>query len=207
MEKQSKDPRALFRVEYGLYVLTTHDGSKDNGIVVNTVTQLTATPELIGVCVHKDSYSFGVIRESGKLNVNCLSVDTPFSVFERFGFQSGRDVDKFEGLTPRRSENGLAVLDEYANACISLETVDFVDLGTHGLFLCRITASEVLSDAQTMTYSYYHAHVKPKPKAAKKKGYVCRICGYVYEGDPLPEDFVCPLCRHGASDFEPIEIE
>ncbi len=205
MEKLNQDPRALFRVEYGLYILTTHDGKKDNGIVVNTVTQLTALPERIAVTVHKDSYSHDVIRASRRLNINCLGIQTPFSAFERFGFQSGRDVDKFAGMSPRRSANGLAVLEEYANTYLSLEVEEYVDFGTHGMFVCRITESEVLSDVETMTYSYYHKSVKPKPQTQKKKGYVCKICGYVYEGDPLPEDFICPLCHHGAADFEPIE--
>ena len=199
-----QDPKALFCLEYGLYVLTTHDGKKDNGIVVNTVMQLTSNPERIAVTVHKDAYSHDIIRESGKLNVNCLDVDTPFSVFERFGFQSGREVDKLAGLTVKRSQNGLAVLDAWSNACLSLEVEQYIDFGTHGMFVCRITESFVLRSTKTMTYSHYHAAVKPKPAPEKKKGYVCKICGYVYEGDPLPADFVCPWCHHGATDFEPL---
>ncbi len=198
------EPKALFRVEYGLYVLTTNDTQKDNGMVVNTVMQLTSSPERIAVTVNKAAYSHDIIKQSGKLNINCLDVNAPFSLFERFGFESGRTVDKFEGITPARSQNGLAILPEYVNAYLSLSVEDYIDFGTHGMFVCSITESAVLSDTQTMTYSHYHKAVKPKPTTEKKKGYVCRICGYVYEGDPLPEDFVCPWCHHGAADFEPI---
>ena len=199
------EPKALFRVEYGLYVLTTNDTKKDNGMVVNTVMQLTSTPERIAVTVNKAAYSHDIIKQSGKLNINCLDQNAPFSLFERFGFQSGRTVDKFEGVTPLRSQNGLAVLPEHVNAYLSLAVEDYIDFGTHGMFVCSITESAVLSDTPTMTYSHYHKAVKPKPVTEKKTGYVCRICGYVYEGDPLPADFVCPWCNHGAADFEPIE--
>ncbi len=201
------DLTALFKLGYGLYVVTTNDGTKDNGLIVNTVMQVTNTPCRIAVAVNKTNYSHDVIKNTGKMNVNCLSTEAPFSVFEVFGFQSGKDTDKFAGCTPLRSENGLAYLPKYINAYISLEVVQYVDLGTHGMFICDVTDAEVISDKESMTYSYYHANVKPKPqpKEETKKGYVCKICGYVYEGDPLPEDFVCPWCKHPASDFEPIE--
>ena len=139
------------------------------------------------------------------MNVNCLSVEAPFSVFQEFGFVSGRDKDKFAGKTFNRSENGLAVLDKYINAFISLKVEQYIDFDTHGMFVCSLTEASVISDAETMTYTYYQKNVKPKPEQKKKKGYVCKICGYVYEGDPLPEDFICPWCKHPASDFEPIE--
>lgn len=196
---------ALFKIGYGLYVVTSNDGKKDNGLIVNTVTQLTDTPERVGVTINKQNYSHDVIKETGILNVNCLSTEAPFSVFEKYGFASGSDTDKMADVSVKRTGNGLAVLPEFINAYISLKVEKYVDLDTHGMFICTIEESEVVSDVQTMTYSYYHSNVKPKPQSQKKIGYVCKICGYVYEGDPLPEDFVCPLCKHGASDFEKIE--
>ncbi len=198
------DLSALFNIGYGLYVVTSNDGKKDNGLIVNTVTQLTNTPNRIGVTINKDNYSHHVIKQTGKMNVNCLSVDAPFKVFETFGFQSGRNVDKFASCEPLRSDNGLAFLPRYINSFMSLKVEDYVDLGTHGMFICSITEARVISNVETMTYTYYHNNVKPKPQTEGKKGFVCKICGYVYEGDELPEDFICPLCKHGAADFEPI---
>lgn len=199
------DLTALFNIGYGLYVVTSHDGRKDNGLIVNTVTQVTNTPNRIAVAINKVNYSHHVIRQTGMMNVNCLTVEAPFKVFETFGFVSGRNVDKFKDCTPLRSDNGLAFLPRYINSFMSLKVEDYVDLDTHGMFICSVTEARVLSDKETMTYTYYQNHVKPKPQTAGKKGYVCKICGYVYEGDPLPEDFVCPLCKHGAQDFEPIQ--
>ena len=196
---------ALFKIGYGLYVVTSNDGKKDNGLIVNTVTQLTDTPERVAVTINKQNYSHDIIKETGILNVNCLSTDAPFSVFEKYGFASGRDTDKMADISVKRTKNGLAVLPEYINAYISLKVEDYVDLDTHGVFICTVGESDVVSDVETMTYSYYHSNVKPKPQTQKKIGYVCKICGYVYEGDPLPEDFICPLCKHGAADFEKIE--
>ena len=198
------DPSALFKIGYGLYVVTSNDGKKDNGLIVNTVSQLTSNPQRIGVTINKDNYSHHVIKQTGVMNVNCLSVDAPFKIFENFGFRSGRVADKFEDITPLYSDNGLAFLPRYINAFMSLKVVDYLDLGSHGLFICEITESRVISDAETMTYSYYQNYVKPKPNTEGKKGYVCKICGYVHEGE-LPDDFVCPLCLHPASDFEPIQ--
>ena len=199
------DLTALFRLGYGLYVVTSHDGKKDNGLIVNTVTQVTSVPNRIAVTINKENYSHHVIRQTGKMNINCLTVDAPFSVFEKFGFQSGRNVDKFEGYSPLRSDNGLAFLPRHINSFLSLKVEQYVDLDTHGMFICSVTEARVLSDRETMTYAYYHSNVKPKPKTEGKKGYVCKICGYVYEGDTLPEDIVCPLCKHGAADFEAIQ--
>jgi flavin reductase (DIM6/NTAB) family NADH-FMN oxidoreductase RutF len=199
------DLKALFKIGYGLYVVTTNDGKKDNGLIVNTVVQVTSTPCRVAVTVNKTNYSHDTIKETGKMNVNCLSTEAPFSVFEDFGFKSGRDTDKFADKTLLRAANGLAYLPKYINAYISLDVVQYVDLGTHGMFICDVTDAEVISDKESMTYSYYHANVKPKPQPAKKKGYVCKICGYVYENDPLPDDFVCPICKHGADDFEKIQ--
>ncbi len=199
------DPKALFKIGYGLYVVTSNDGKKDNGLIVNTVTQLTDTPLKVAVNINKLNYSHDVIRKTGILNVNCLNQETPFAIFQQFGFVSGKDKDKFAGEeVVLRSENGLRVLPNYVNAFFSLKVEQYVDLGTHGMFICSVTESKTINNIETMTYNYYQANVKPKPET-KKKGYVCKVCGYVYEGDTLPEDIVCPLCKHGAADFEEIK--
>ncbi|MBR5040556.1 MAG: flavin reductase [Clostridiales bacterium] len=199
------DLTALFNIGYGLYVVTSNDGKKDNGLIVNTVTQVTNTPNRIAVTINKQNYSHHVIKQTGVMNVNCLSVEAPFKVFETFGFQSGRNVDKFAGLDEKlRSDNGLVFLSKYINSFMSLKVEDYIDLDTHGMFICSVTESRVLSDKETMTYTYYQKNVKPKPETEGKKGFVCKVCGYVYEGDELPDDIVCPLCKHGAADFEPI---
>ncbi len=198
------DLTALFNIGYGLYVITSNDGKKDNGLIVNTVTQVTNQPNRIAVCINKQNYSHHTIKNTGVMNVNCLSTDAPFSVFENFGFQSGKNVDKFAGSEILRSDNGLAFLPKYINSFMSLKVEDYVDLDTHGMFICTVTEARVISDRETMTYTYYQNNVKPKPETEGKKGWVCKICGYVYEGDELPEDFICPLCKHGAADFEPI---
>ena len=198
------DLSALFNIGYGLYVITSNDGKKDNGLIVNTVTQVTNTPNRIAVTINKDSYSHHVIKQTGEMNINCLTVDAPFKVFEVFGFRSGRNVNKFAECEPLRSDNGLVFLPRYINSFMSLKVEQYVDLDTHGMFICSVSEARVLSDRETMTYTYYQNNVKPKPKTEGKKGYVCKICGYVYEGEELPEDFVCPLCKHGAADFEKI---
>ncbi len=199
------DLTALFKIGYGLYVVTSHDGKKDNGLIVNTVTQVTNSPNRIAVTINKENYSHHVIKQSGIMNINCLSVDAPIKVFQTFGFQSGRNANKFEDLVPARSANGLAILPRYINAVLSLKVESYVDLETHGMFICSITEATTISQAESMTYAYYHKNVKPKPETKGKKGYVCKICGWVYEGDELPPDIICPLCKHGAADFEPIE--
>lgn len=199
------DLTALFRIGYGLYVVTSNDGKKDNGLIVNTVIQLTDTPNRVAVNINKANYSHHVIKQTGVLNVNCLSTEAPFSVFQQFGFQTGRSVDKFAGQTVHRSDNGLVFLDKYINAFMSLKVEDYVDLGTHGMFICSVTEARVMSNQETMTYTYYQNNVKPKPETEGKKGFVCKVCGYIYEGDELPADYICPLCKHGAADFEPIE--
>lgn len=199
------DLTALFNIGYGLYVVTSNDGKKDNGLIVNTVTQVTNTPNRIAVTINKSNYSHHVIKQTGVMNINCLSVDAPFSVFEKFGFVSGRNVDKFADCTPLRSDNGLVFLPRYINSFMSLKVEQYIDIDTHGMFICSVTEARVLSDRETMTYTYYQNNVKPKPETEGKKGYVCKICGYVYEGDTLPDDFVCPLCKHGAADFEEIK--
>ena len=198
------DLTALFNIGYGLYVVTTNDGQKDNGLIVNTVTQVTNTPNRIAVPINKQNYSHHVIRQTGKLNVNCLDVSAPFSVFQTFGFQSGRTADKFNGIEELRADNGLRFLPWHINSFMSLKVENYVDLDTHGMFICSVTEARVISDKETMTYTYYQNNVKPKPETAGKKGFVCKGCGWVYEGEELPDDIVCPLCKHGAADFEPI---
>ncbi len=198
------DMTALFNIGYGLYVVTSNDGKKDNGLIVNTVTQVTNTPNRVAVCINKQNYSHHVIKQTGIMNINCLSVDAPFKIFETFGFQSGRTVDKFGTEQQLRSDNGLVFLQKYINAFMSLKVEQYIDLDTHGMFICSVTEARVLSDKETMTYTYYQNNVKPKPATEGKKGYVCKVCGYVYEGETLPDDFICPLCKHGAADFEPI---
>ena len=195
------DPTALFRIGYGLYVVTSNDGKKDNGLIVNTVIQ----PNRVAVNINKENYSHHVIKQTGVMNVNCLSVEAPFQVFENFGFQSGRQADKFAGWETPRSENGLVILPKYINAFMSLKVEQYVDLGTHGMFICSVAEARVINKKDTMTYTYYQENVKPKPQTEGKKGFVCTVCGYIYEGDVLPDDFICPLCKHGVADFVPIE--
>ena len=199
------DMSALFNIGYGLYVVTSNDGKKDNGLIVNTVTQVTNTPNRIAVTISKENYSHHVIKQTGKMNVNCLTVDAPFKVFEIFGFTSGRNVDKFADCTPLRSDNGLVFLPRYINSFLSLKVEQYIDMDTHGMFICSVTEARVLSDRESMTYAYYYDHVKPAPETEGKSGYVCKVCGYVYEGDEIPDDFVCPLCKHGSADFEKIQ--
>lgn len=198
------DLSALFNLGYGLYVVTSNDGKKDNGLIVNTVSQVTNMPNRIAVTINKENYSHHIIKQTGIMNVNCLSTNAPFSVFETFGFQSGRTADKFASCEPFRSDNGLVFLPKYINSFMSLKVMQYVDFDTHGMFICEITEARVISDRETMTYTYYQKHVKPKPQTEGRKGYVCKVCGYVYEGEELPEDFICPLCKHTAADFEPI---
>lgn len=199
------DLSALFNIGYGLYVVTSNDGKNDNGLIVNTVTQITNSPNLVAVCINKANYSHHVIKQTGIMNVNCLSVEAPFAVFESFGFRSGRNVNKFENCQPLYSDNGLVFLPKYINSFMSLKVERYVDFDTHGMFICSVTEARVISDKETMTYTYYQNNVKPKPQTEGKKGFVCKVCGYVYEGDELPEDYICPLCKHGTADFEPIQ--
>ena len=205
-EKANKnDLTALFNIGYGLYVVTSNDGRKDNGLIVNTVTQVTNTPNRLAVTINKANYSHHIIKQTGIMNINCLTVEAPFSVFENFGFVSGRNVDKFANCEPLRSDNGLVFLPRYINSFMSLKVEQYVDLDTHGMFICSITEARVINDKETMTYTYYQNKVKPKPQTDGKKGWVCTVCGYVHDEEVLPDDFICPLCKHGASDFERIE--
>ena len=198
------DLTALFKIGYGLYVVTSNDGKKDNGLIVNTVTQLTDNPNRVAVNINKANYSHHIIKQTGVMNVNCLSTEAPFSVFQNFGFQSGRTADKFANMETLRSDNGLVFLPKYINAFMSLKVEQYVDLDTHGMFICTVTEARVINDIDTMTYTYYQKNVKPKPQTEGKKGFVCKVCGFIYEGDELPEDYICPLCKHGVADFEPI---
>ena len=199
------DMNALFKIGYGLYVVTSNDGKQNNGLIVNTVTQVSDNPNRIAVNINKAKYSYHVIKQTGILNVNCLTVDAPFKVFENFGFQSGRNTDKFVNYPYILSDNGLPILTNYINASISLKVENYIDLDSHGMFICSVTEARVMNNKETMTYEYYQKNVKPKPDTDGKKGFVCKVCGYVYEGDVLPDDYICPLCKHGASDFEPIK--
>lgn len=199
------DMNALFKIGYGLYVVTSNDGKQNNGLIVNTVTQVSDNPNRIAVNINKANYSYHVIKQTGILNVNCLTVDAPFKVFENFGFQSGRNTDKFVNYPYILSDNGLPILTNYINASISLKVENYIDLDSHGMFICSVTEALVMNNKETMTYEYYQKNVKPKPDTDGKKGFVCKVCGYVYEGDVLPDDYICPLCKHGASDFEPIK--
>ena len=198
------DMSALFNIGYGLYVVTSNDGTKDNGLIVNTVTQVTDSPNRVAVTINKANYSHHVIKKTGMMNVNVLDTSAPFFVFEHFGFQSGRTIDKFAGCENLRSDNGLRFLPRYINSFMSLKVEQYVDLDTHGMFICSVTEARVMSDRDTMTYTYYQHNVKPKPDTEGKKGFVCKVCGWVYEGENLPDDIVCPLCKHGTADFEPI---
>ena len=204
-ESNRQDMTALFNIGYGLYVVTSRDGDRDNGLIVNTVTQVTNTPNRVAVTINKQNYSHHVIQKTGVMNVNCLDVTAPFSLFENFGFRSGRAVDKFEGLQELRSENGLRFLPRHINSFLSLQVESYVDLGTHGMFICTVTEARICGSQETMTYTYYQNHVKPKPQTEGKHGFVCKVCGWVYEGEELPADIICPLCKHGAADFEEIK--
>ena len=197
--------KAMHKLSYGLYVVTTRDAEKANGCIVNTVIQAASGPNQICVCVNKANYTHDMLLKTGVFNVSVLSKTAQFPLYQRFGFQSGRTVDKFEGQKVNRSGNGLVFLDKYINAFMSLKVEQYVDLGTHGMFICSVTEARVMSDQETMTYTYYQNNVKPKPQTEGKKGFVCKVCGYIYEGDELPEDIICPLCKHGAVDFEPIQ--
>ena len=202
----SMDPAAFFKLSYGLFVLTAREGEKDNGCIINTAQLLTDTPKRITIAVNKQNLTHDMILRTGVFNVSVLTEKVPFKVFQHFGFLSGRDTDKFAGWEGPRSANGLCYLPEYTNALLSGRVISTADYGTHTLFVAEVTEARILSEEPSVTYSYYFQHIKPKPQpqAEQKKGFVCKICGYVYEGDTLPEDFICPLCKHGAEDFEPL---
>lgn len=194
---------AIFKLTYGLFVLSAKDGEKDNACIINTALQVTSNPLQVSVTVNKANFTHDMIMKTGEFNLSVLSQDTPFEVFQHFGMQSGRDVNKFEGDV-LRTDNGIAYIGGVSNAVISVKVNKTLDVGTHTIFVGEVTEEHVLSDVPSVTYQYYFDHIKPKPETTKKKGFVCKICGYVYEGDTLPEDFICPICKHGAEDFEPL---
>ena len=201
------DQSAMFKLTYGLFVLTAREGNKDNGCIVNTVSQLTDNPKRVTVAVNKANYTHDMILRTGAFNASILTRDAPFDLFKYYGFQSGRDVNKFEGTDMPRMDNGIVYLNGFANAVISGRVVQAIDCGTHTLFIAEVTQLKTLSNDRSVTYQDYFDYIKPKPAPAPKdqKGFVCKICGYVYEGDELPADFICPLCKHGAEDFEPLK--
>ncbi|MBE6031750.1 MAG: flavin reductase [Clostridiales bacterium] len=196
------DTKSVFKIPFGLFVLTAKDGDKDNGCIINTAMQLTSKPQRISITVNKANYTHDMIMKTGLFNVSVLTESTPFGIFEHFGFQSGKDADKFAQGEGERSSNGLMYVPWNTNALMSGKVIETVDCGTHTLFVADVTEAKVLSDAPSVTYDYYQKNIKPRPEPAKKKGWVCKICGYVYEGDPLPADFICPICKHPAEDFE-----
>ena len=198
------DNSSVFKLSYGLFVLFARNNDKDNACIINTAQQVTQDPLRISVTVNKDNLTHMLIYKTKKLNISVLSEDVPFDVIKKFGFVSGMNEEKIKDGDYPRSENGICYLAEYSNAYISAEVIDTVDLGTHTMFICDVTEAKTLSESPSVTYDYYFKHIKPKPESAKKKGYVCKICGYVYEGDELPEDYICPICKHPASDFEPL---
>ena len=199
------DAKAMYKLSYGLFILTAKEGEKDNGCIVNTVAQVTTEPNRITVAVNKKNYTHGMIERTGVFNVSVLTEKSPFSAFRHWGFQSGADTDKSVGVTLSRAQNGVAYIADACNAYLSAKVVSSLDLGTHTLFIADVTDAQALSSDASATYAFYQTHIKPAPAAApKKKGFVCSVCGYIYEGDVLPPDFVCPLCKHPASDFVPL---
>lgn len=201
--------KTMFKLTYGLFVLTARQDEKDNGCIINTAGQVTAVPNRISVAVNKANYTHDMIKATGKFNVSILSEEAKFSTFQRFGFQSGKDVNKFEGYDQvKRSENGIYYVTEGTNGFISATVENTMDLGSHTLFIAAVDDMDVLSEVPSTTYNFYQSNIKPKPAApAVKTGktiWRCRICGYEYEGEELPADFVCPICKHPASDFEKV---
>lgn len=202
------DKKAMYHLTYGLFVLTARLGEKDNGCIINTAGQVTSTPNRISITVNKDNLTHDLVKESGKFNISILSERASFDLFKHFGFQSGREVDKFDGYTAcKRSENGLYYITEGTNAYISATVEQTIDLGSHTMFIASVDDMEVLASDPSASYAYYQSSIKPKPEKKDAGGKIvwrCTVCGYVYEGDVLPDDFVCPLCKHPASDFEKV---
>ena len=199
------DERVLQKLSYGLFVCTAKENDKDNGCIINTVTQVAENPIRIAISVNKQNYTHDMILATQQFNVSILSEGATFDTFKHFGFQSGRNVDKIGAVEFKRSANGIVYIEKETNAYISGKVIKSIDLGTHTMFIAEVVDGQVLDETPSATYAYYFAHIKPKPEAPKQKGWVCKICGYVYQGDPLPPDFICPLCKHPASDFEPIQ--
>ena len=199
------DNQAMYKLSYGLFVLTVKEGDKDNGCIINTAVQVTTEPNCITIAVNKKNYTHDMIMRTGIFNVSVLAENSSFDTYRHWGFQSGADVDKTKEITFSRAENGVIYLTKETNAVISARVVSTVDLGTHTLFLADVTDAKVLGDDPSVTYAYYQKNIKQTPKAApEKKGFICTVCGYIYEGETLPEDFICPWCKHPASDFKPL---
>ena len=203
------DNNAFFKIGYGLYVLTAKDGENDNGCIINTFQQLTSSTMTATLAVNRQNYTHEIIEKTGVCNVSALSVNAPFKIFEHFGYSSGRSKNKFDGsFEAERSENGIMYIKKYTNAYFSLKVIDKKEMSTHTLFICEVTDAKLLSDSESVTYDYYQKRIKPTPKKAElqdgKTVWVCKICGYEHEGETLPDDFICPLCKHGAVDFEKI---
>ncbi len=208
MSEKNLDKDTLFKLSYGLFVLSAREGEKDNGCIINTVSQISGKPETIMIAVNKDNYTHDMIMATGQFNVSVLTEETPFDVFKDFGFRSGKDTDKYSdyAASSARSTNGLFYLTKYTNAYLSAKVLQTIDCGTHTMFYAEVMEGKVLSDARSVTYAYYFDNIKPKKNAQEqtKKAYQCEICGYTYEGEELPEDFVCPWCKHGVEAFKPM---
>lgn len=195
----------MFNLSYGLFILTAKDGEKDNGCIVNTVGQVTSQPNRISLTVNKANYTHDMILKTKEFNVSVLAENSKFETYRHWGFQSGRNTDKLESISFKRSANGLVYIADETNAFLSAKVISTLDLGTHTLFIADVTDGEVLSQVPSATYSFYQNNIKPKPASTeKRKGFICTVCGYIYEGETLPDDFICPVCKHPASDFRPL---
>ena len=224
------DNKAIFNISYGLFVLVARQGDKDNACIINVAQQVTSDPLQIAICVNKTNLTHDMVLRTLKFNLCPLSEEATMNPFQHFGFQSGRTVDKFaECQQELRTENGLLYLPKYINSVISCVVTKSIDLGTHTMFIARVMEAHVLTDSPSITYAYYQQHIKPKPSAEfgtrssemaaasdgnselrspnseLQKRWVCEVCGYVYEGDEMPDDFICPWCKHGKSDFKLME--
>ena len=196
----------MFKIQYGLFVLTAREGDKDNGCIINTASQVTSTPCQISIAVNKDNYTHDMIQRTKEFNVSVIAENATFDLFKHFGFQSGKNVDKFQNYeNAERSENGIYYVTEGVNSFISARVVSEMDMGTHTIFGAVVTGGEVLTDTTSTTYNYYQKNIKPAKSAEQKTGWLCTVCGYVYEGDPLPEGYICPICKHGVEAFEKIK--
>lgn len=204
-----KNQKAMFHLTYGLFVLTSHFEGKDNGCIINTAGQVTSEPNRISITVNKENFTHDEIQKSGQFNLSVLSEKADFDTFKHFGFQSGKDTDKFLGYEAcKRSENGLYYITKGTSAYFSAKVEQTIDLGSHTMFIAEVEEMDVLSEDQPATYAYYHAHIKPQPQKTASSGktvWRCTVCGYEYEGEELPADFICPLCKHPASDFEKVQ--
>lgn len=198
------DLKVMNKISYGLFILTARDGTKDNGCVINTAMQVTANPNRIAIAVNKSNYTHDMILQTGEFNISILDESAKFGTFKNFGFKSGRDSDKMFEIKYNRSENGITYLTDECNAYVSAKVCSTVDLGSHTLFIADVTDGQILSSNPSATYAFYHSNIKPAASSAPKKGFICTICGYIYEGDTLPDDFICPICKHPASDFKPL---